>query len=293
MYFSLLQRCVLFIALLFLGCNTSGPPAPLVLDGEEPGPSASGGSTFVLSPASGGNGLIEPDYGDSGDYFASDDYGLLGEGGAAAQGLGTGDLTVLLLIDRSSSMTESWDSGSKWEVSLNAFFLGLVGVEEQVTLGAIFFPTDGGCGVAPMTAPQQFKYQSGRDFVSSWKAKSSSIFPEGSTPLGPAFEQAHAAILQASTGGLLEQRRFRVVVVTDGAPNCETNETRVLSLASSWRSWGIEVRVIGLPGSEQAATFLSQLANTEFHPENPNQGGALVTPGSGADAEDEFGAIVR
>ena len=247
----------------------------------------SGGTHGSVAP-SGGSPSISDD-----DDVIGTDYGLSGEGGATAKGLGEGDLTVLLLIDRSSSMTENWDSGSKWEVSLNAFFLGLVGVEDQVTLGALFFPTDGDCSVAPMTAPQQFKYQSGRHFVSSWKAKSSSIFPEGSTPLGPAFEQANVALIAAREAGLMDNRRFRVVVVTDGTPNCGTDPNRVISLAQSWRSFGVEIRVIGLPGSEEAASFLKQLAEVNASVENPEPDDDLITPGSGSDAEDEFYDIIR
>lgn len=256
----------------------------------EPTQNGSGGININLFPASGGS------FSTGGASFEGTDYGLdglNGLGGAEASGLGAGDLTVLLLIDRSSSMTERWDSGSKWEVSLNAFFLGLVGVEDQVTLGALFFPTDGECSVDSMTAPAQFEYQSGRDFVSSWKAKASSIFPEGMTPLGPAFEQANVAIQKAREAGLMENRRFRVVVVTDGAPNCNTDTNRVLSLATSWRHIGVEVRVIGLPGSGEATTFLSQLADPNFQTGNTGSGDGLITPGSGADAEDEFFAIIR
>lgn len=266
-----------------MGGACSPSEVPTAIDTSNPGQNGSGGVSLNLIPASGGH------FSTGGASFVGTDYGLdglNGLGGATASGLGAGDLTVLLLIDRSSSMSESWDSGSKWEVSLNAFFLGLVGVEDEVTLGALFFPTDGECSVASMTAPAQFEYQSGRDFVSSWKAKASSIFPEGQTPLGPAFEQADVAIQKAFEAGLMENRRFRVVVVTDGAPNCNTDTTRVLSLAHAWRSIGVEVRVIGLPGSGEATAFLSQLAN-------PNDEDGLVTPGSGADAEDEFFVVIR
>ncbi len=242
-------------------------------------------STGENRPSGGSSSTTGADY-----YPVGSDFGLSGEGGASNNGLGQGDLTVLLLIDRSSSMAENWDSGSKWEVSLNAFFLGLIGVEDDVTLGALFFPTDGECDVAPMTAPNQFEYQSGRSFVSSWKAKSSSIFPLGSTPLGPAFEQANIALTEAQNAGLMESdRRFRVVVVTDGVPNCGTDQNRVLQLANIWRTWGVELRIIGLPGSEEASAFLQNLAVGS----TPTGNDEVVTPGSGADAEDEFYQVIR
>lgn len=278
----------LVLSLLVCACDSQQPPSPSpYFNPDDTEAQGSGGATAGNFQSSGGH------FSSGGSPFVGDDFGLSGQGGAASSGLGAGDLTVLLLIDRSSSMSERWDSGSKWEVALNAFFLGLVGVEDEVTLGALFFPTDGDCSVASMTAPPQFEYQSGRDFVSSWKAKASSIFPEGSTPLGPAFEQANTAIQKAREAGLMENRRFRVVVVTDGAPNCNTDTNRVLSLASGWRSFGVEVIVIGLPGSGEATTFLSQLADPNFQSGNPSGGDGLVTPSSGADAEDEFFVIIR
>src|SRR5690606_20309179 len=84
----------------------------------------------------------------------------------------------------------------------------------------------------------------------------------GGTPLGPAFERANEVIDEAKRYGLVGAgRRFRVVVITDGEPNCGTDPDRVLFLASSWRQSGVEVHAIGLPGSEQAAAFLNELAS--------------------------------
>jgi len=268
------------------GCSTepTSPPLFEFVPDDTNNEVGSGGSAHLNPVGSGGSASTE-DWGDS-------DYGLSAEGGGENAGLGQGDLTVLLLVDRSSSMAEYWDAGSKWEVALNSFFLGLVGVEDEVTLGALFFPTDGGCAVAPMTGPAQFEYQSGRRFLDSFKAKSSNIFPDGSTPLGTAFEQAHLALDQARLAGLMSARRFRVVVVTDGAPNCNTDQNRVLSLASVWRGWGVELRVIGLPGSEEAAGFLTQLA-AAAPPPDPSMGPGVLSPQSGQDTEDEFSDILR
>jgi len=268
------------------GCSSEISSAPSIGSlPNDPNNAAGSGGNAPLSPAgTGGSISSDENWGDS-------DYGLSAEGGSANTNLGQGDLTVLLLVDRSSSMAEHWDTGSKWEVALNSFFLGLDGVQDEVTLGALFFPTDGGCAVAPMTGPAQFEYQSGRHFLDSFKAKSSNIFPEGSTPLGTAFEQAHVALDHAQQAGLMLDRRFRVVVVTDGVPNCGTNQDRVLTLASAWRGWGVELRVIGLPGSEEAAGFLAQLAAAA--PPNLPAGPGVVTPQSGQDTEDEFNNLLR
>jgi hypothetical protein len=57
-------------------------------------------------------------------------------------------------------------------------------------------------------------------------------------------------------------------------------------LASDWRAQGIEIHVIGLPGSEEAADFLDQLANVGGT--NRHQ-----APGSESEAEEDFSVVVR
>lgn|GEM_PF-2438764 len=193
-----------------------------------------------------------------------------GFGGAPTQGeltellgLGSGDLTVLLLFDRSVSMSDPWEGQPRWQAASRAFMDGLAGFESSVTLGAIFFPQAAECDVAPLSDPRQIQFQAGTRFKQQWEAFPENRFPSGGTPLGAAFERANEAILEANDYGLIGAgRRFRVVVVTDGEPNCGTDPDRVLFLASQWRTLGVEVHAIGLPGSEQATAFLDQLAST-------------------------------
>lgn len=229
----------------------------------------------------------------TGEFFDRSRAGWGGAGGATSDdGLGSGDLTVLLILDKSRSMTESWGSGSRWEVSMNAFFRGLHGVEDQLTIGTLLFPLGGGdCDVLPLNAPSQFQYQSGRSFVAAWRAKSAALYPSGATPLGLAFEHANAAIVAAEDHGLLQAgRRFRVLVVTDGAPNCGTDEERVIELAAWWKTMGVEIFVIGLPGSNEAARFLRRLADPVVGTRDES---GYVTPESGAEAEESFSLVVR
>lgn len=220
--------------------------------------------------------------------------GLLGLGGAPNQqewidllGLGTGDLTVLVVFDRSVSMSELWEGEPKWKVAGRAFMNGLKGFEETVTIGAMFFPQPAQCDVAPLTDPRQIQFQAGTRFRQHWEAFPQNRFPSGGTPLGPAFEHVDAAIEQAEAHGLLGPgRRFRVVVVTDGKPNCGTDQERVLFLTDEWRALGIEIHVIGLPGSQEAAAFLDQLAS---------RGGTIQheAPASESEAEEDFAVVVK
>jgi hypothetical protein len=202
-------------------------------------------------------------------------------------GLGSGPLAVLVVFDRSVSMGDPWEGEPRWKVAGRAFMNGLTGVEDLVTIAALFFPQPAQCDTAPLSDPRQIQFQAGNGFRQYWEAFPQNRFPSGGTPLGAAFEQADIAIEEAAAHGLLEQgRRFRVVVVTDGQPNCGTDLERVLFLAKSWRTRGIEVHVIGLPGSEEAAEFLHQLAGV-------GGTGQYQAAGSESEAEQNFSAVVR
>ncbi len=222
---------------------------------------------------------------------------LLGMGGAGngptltdpvtQLGIGNGQLTTLVLFDRSISMSDLWEGEPRWQVAGRAFMAGLVGVEAQVTVGTIFFPQANECDVAPLSDPRQIPFQSGTLFKQKWEAFPQNRFPSGGTPLGPAFEEANRVIEELEPYGLLPPgRRLRVAVITDGAPNCGTDPDRVLYLASQWKERGIELLVIGLPGSEEATTFLAQLAA---------YGGptGVLTPQDEDEAEDSFAIAVR
>ncbi len=202
-------------------------------------------------------------------------------------GLGSGDLTVLALFDRSVSMSDPWEGRPKWQVAGRAFMDGLVGYEHLVTLGAIFFPQAAECDVAPLADPRQIQFQAGTHFKQTWEAFPQDRFPSGGTPLGPAFEHANQVVEEASRYGLLGAgRRFRVAVITDGRPNCGTDPERVLFLANQWREKGVEIHVIGLPGSEEAADFLDELAlvgGTQQH----------NAPVDQEEAEEDFTIVVK
>jgi hypothetical protein len=164
---------------------------------------------------------------------------------------------------------------------------GMVGYEHLVTIGTMFFPQAAECEVAPLSDPRQIQFQAGTHFKQHWEAYPQNRYPSGGTPLGPAFEQASEVIEEAERYGLLAvDRRFRIAVVTDGQPNCGTDPERVLQLATEWSSRGIEIAVIGLPGSEEASTFLDQLALVGGTTEHR-------APVDESEAEDEFNIVVK
>lgn len=187
-----------------------------------------------------------------------------GTGGAVSadpRGIGTGDLTVLVIYDRSASMFDDWEGGAKWAVASRALLDALAGTEEAVTMGTLFFPTDDDCAVLPFTHERHIQFQPGTTFRQRWEAYPASRFPGGETPLGAAFEAADLTVWSAYDQGLIGfGRRFRIVVVTDGVPTCNTNPDRVVELAQNWANLGAEIHVIGLPGSTEGAELLDRLA---------------------------------
>jgi hypothetical protein len=178
---------------------------------------------------------------------------------AAELGLGAGDLTVLVLFDQSGSMSGGWDERSKWQVANEALMNALEPVLDLVTIGTIFFPQPNGCSVAALDSGEQLEFMSGRNFRARWEATATSRGPDGSTPLGLALQVADMAIERACQLGLLE-RRFRVVIVTDGEPNCGVDVDTLPTLPAEWRRLGVETRVMGLPGSQGALELMDSIA---------------------------------
>ena len=199
----------------------------------------------------------------------------------------------LVIFDRSGSMDGGWtqegdaDAGvdvSKWQAASDALLGALDPVQYRVTLGAIFFPQPEECAVAPIEDRRQVAFQAGPDFIATWRAVAPLNGPGGSTPLGAALVLGEQAIEGACLQGLLE-RRFFVMVVTDGMPNCDTDMTAAAAIVAKWSEHGIETYVIGLPGSEGATFVLDALAKA---------GGTetIVVPGSPSELEDDMGAMM-
>lgn len=213
-----------------------------------------------------------------------------GTGGAPSgdpRGIGTGDLSVLVIYDRSASMFDDWEGGAKWAVASRALLDALEGTETAVTMATLFFPTDDACAVLPFTHERHIQFQAGTTFRQRWEAYPASRFPGGETPLGAAFEAADSAVTEAYFQGLIGPgRRFRVVVVTDGVPNCGTDPERVVELAQSWAGYGAEIHVIGLPGSIEGAELLDRLANV-------GGTGEHSSPETQNEAEDGLSVVIR
>jgi len=183
-------------------------------------------------------------------------------GGAGTNGiaLGQGDLTLLVVFDKSGSMDGLWDERSKWQVANESLMKAIDPVIDNLTLGTIFFPQPaGGCDVVPLSDEQQIGFRTGRDFRSYWQETQAERAPNGSTPLERSLRMADLAIEEGCHLGLLDDR-FRVVLVTDGEPTCGDDPTAIVELVADWNRAGVETWVMGLPGSDPAKTLLDAIA---------------------------------
>lgn len=180
-----------------------------------------------------------------------------GEGGQFE--LGHGDLTLLVVFDKSGSMDSPWDERTKWQVANEALMKAIDPVIDNLTLGTIFFPVPGDCNVATLDSGEQVSFRTGREFRSYWQETAGLRAPNGSTPLEKSLRVADVAIEAGCRLGLLDDR-FRVVLVTDGEPTCADDPTAIVELVADWNRAGVETWVMGLPGSEYAKQLLDAIA---------------------------------
>ncbi len=168
------------------------------------------------------------------------------------------DLTLLIVFDNSGSMLDCWDGKTRWEHANHALRAAIEPAQHSLNVGAIRFPADSQCVVEPFESPNQFAFDVGYAFLDAWEA--GARYPNGGTPLAAAMIEADKAIQNAADAGLLEER-FRVVIITDGEPNCEGSPNLLTTLPRAWRAQGVETRVLGLPGSDGAAALLQDIAD--------------------------------
>jgi hypothetical protein len=170
-------------------------------------------------------------------------------------------------------MNEPWNSTTKWQAAGAALIDALTPWKEQLTIGAVLFPspdTTGGdagtcvdptgitcvilgssgqsCKVNPISAADQVNFKAGADAIAELQTGSNGMpkyQPVGLTPTSEAIDQADSALAGATLVGPTV-----VMIITDGEPNCSWDQSKSVATLRRWLSEkSIETYVIGLPGT--------------------------------------------
>lgn len=209
---------------------------------------------------------------------------------------------VLIVYDRSTSMTADWNGTPKYIAASDALVAALTPLKDQLTVGGVFFPSvtagdmncPNGCNVADpfhwipgpqacclntvanacsvttIDQPDQLDFMPGDAFITGFPMRSQQGLGNG-TPLGEGIARAAEAL-----NGRMFTDPLAVIVMTDGEPNCNTDPQAVIDQVSTWQAASIPTYVVGLPGAQPAADLLNQLATAGgtgqyIDPANPQE----------------------
>jgi hypothetical protein len=281
------------VALMAPGCaavdpEPTGEPTASLTPSERSNPYRDGGASSILVPSpapsvDAGTSHYLPD--GTPRFPACEWPEMFGRDSGVHLELGSGDLTVLVVFDKSTSMDWRWDHRTRWEAASEALVAAIAPNAPNLTVAAVLFPQGGYCSVSPLGSTDQIGYRPGQAFLNEWLSRACWPRQAWGTPLGLAMHEANAAIDQAARLGLLDDR-FRIMVVTDGEPTCEEDEGPMTDHPRAWRELGIETFVIGLPGSEAAREVLDSIAEA-------GGTGSHLSPGTPEELQGQFAQVVK
>jgi hypothetical protein len=226
------------------------------------GTMASSSGTMASSTGVGGLSL-----GDGGDF---DGAGYDGDAcGSVALNSMTTPGNIVVVFDQSDSMNQPFtesdggSAGPKYKVAEDALVAALMPQQGLLSVGAIFFPTTATgntCStVNPIGMAPQIKIEPGTTFLTDFQGHFSA--PGWTLILGtPTVDALKAADTALPDPSPLKGARA-VVILTDGAPTCDTVQADILAPVQDMFSRGIKTYAIGLPGSTGAANLLNAIAN--------------------------------
>jgi hypothetical protein len=214
--------------------------------------------------------------------------------------------TVLLVFDRSGSMTELWHGLPRWQTAGKALHNVLMTQPSTLGVGAVFFPspdeaatcvgpTDRACElvarlceVAPIHTSAQIDFAPAPAFLIEFNGNPENrALPKyapvlgGNTPLGEALVVAQTTLHDLAPRGVTT-----VVIITDGRPNCDWDAELATRVVEGWHAAGIRTYVVGLPGiRSDTQVILDDLAAS---------GGTetFITPDDAPGLEQRFGEIL-
>jgi hypothetical protein len=174
-------------------------------------------------------------------------------------------------------MAEPWGSTgqTKLAAAQTSIVSAITSLQNQVTVGALFFPTyaclpglppaEGGA-VTPIDGEGQIPFQPGPMFLQAWMNHwSNAAAGLGiGTPMQEAFDRADAALMSSMLTGSVA-----VVAITDGTPTCFPDPMATMrptdlevNRASNWLTTkNIKTYVVGLPGAD-GAKILNDVATS-------------------------------
>jgi len=175
---------------------------------------------------------------------------------------------IVVVFDQSDSMNQAFKeadggtAGAKYKVAEDALTAALAPQQGLLSVGAIFFPTTATgntCStVAPIGTAPQIAIEPGKTFITDFEGHFSA--PGWTLILGtPTVDALKAADTALPDPSPLVGARA-VVILTDGAPTCDTVQADILAPIKDMFSRGIKTYAIGLPGSASAATLLDAMA---------------------------------
>lgn len=195
----------LMLAAAGCGSNTNDD---LVIDNDSigaDGGGATGGNTGSTG-STGGNGGTSAGNGDSDgnckEYFVRNEQV-------------TPD--ILIVLDRSGSMDTKGAGvvGDRWTGSVNAIISSTNTYNSQISFGLMAFPDDNSCGSTKVAVPIK------ANAAAAIKTALDAMDPEGSTPTLSALKRAREEVNRGSVAVDGIPKPKVVLLVTDGAPNCD------------------------------------------------------------------------
>ncbi len=164
---------------------------------------------------------------------------LLASPGADAQPKCGAAPELLLVVDRSGSMTGMTGGKSKWSHATTAVKNLTSKYATQIRFALMVFPGTGDCGAGSVNVAMALNNQGA---ISTFLA---ATFPTGKTPLGASLAAAHAYLSKRPSG----KTSRAVLLITDGSETCGG---KALDQVKAMAALGIKTFVVGFGGGVSA-----------------------------------------
>lgn len=155
---------------------------------------------------------------------------------------------VMLVLDRSKSMTTSFGASTRWQTLVSALSVVLPPVDGEMALGLYLFPSASGEQCAVSSTPELYPQV---NQVPALLTRLRTSAMSGGTPTAEA--------LAAAASHLSSERPRAMVLATDGLPNCAGDEATLDTLAALSNE-GIPTWVVGIGDDVNGEALLDAMA---------------------------------